>query len=68
MSERPTVPVTIQASPKLAAYLDQLVALEHGWGESREEAAMWLVWESVNRLIERKLLRLGPPAEKGPTP
>jgi hypothetical protein len=47
--------VQIQASPRLVAYLDDLVAGE-GHGHSRAEVARNFVWKEVNRLIEVGIL------------
>lgn len=52
----------IEVTPKLAAYLDTLVEAGHGHGDTREEVALHLVWQSVNRLRERgRILDGGPP-------
>jgi hypothetical protein len=49
------VEVTIVAPPKLAAYLDDLIA-EQGFGTSRGEVARTLVWERLRTLISEGVL------------
>ena len=43
----------IEVTPKLAAYLDTLAESGHGYGGTPEEVALFLVWQSINRLRER---------------
>ncbi|HEX8410499.1 MAG TPA: hypothetical protein VF883_16665 [Thermoanaerobaculia bacterium] len=47
--------MTIVAPPKLAAYLDDLIA-EQGFGTSRGEVARTLVWERLRTLISEGVL------------
>jgi hypothetical protein len=56
MAERRTEELTLRVSPKLAAYLDELVSMEHGYGWTREEAALFLIWRQIEGLRERKVL------------
>lgn len=49
------VKVTITATPKLALYLDDLVA-EEGYGNSRAEVARNLVWSAIRELLSKHLL------------
>ena len=50
--EEGSVKVEIWATPKLAAYLDELRAME-GFGDSRPAIVKQFVWNEVNRLIEK---------------
>jgi hypothetical protein len=42
--------IKVRMSPKLIAYLDELVKVE-GYGEDREEVMRNFVWAEINRLI-----------------
>jgi hypothetical protein len=59
------VDVTITAPPKLASYLDDLIA-EQGFGASRGEVAKTLVWERIRALMSEGVLdrRRATPAER----
>jgi len=48
--EKKTKAVPVNATPKLLAYLDELVDME-GFGNSRAEVARNFVWKEVNQLI-----------------
>ena len=48
--EKETRAVPVNATPKLLAYLDELVDME-GFGNSRAEVARNFVWKEVNALI-----------------
>lgn len=50
-----SVLVTITGTPKLAAYLDDLVA-EEGYGHSGAEVARTLVWRGIEELISKGVL------------
>ena len=49
------VPFQVIAPPKLAAYLDDLIA-EQGFGTSRGEVARTLLWERVRSLMSEGVL------------
>jgi hypothetical protein len=55
----PTKAVKITATPKLLAYLDDL-KVEEGYGNSRGEIALRLVWRAVEELISRGVLTRRP--------
>jgi hypothetical protein len=48
--------VEIDATPRLYAYLEQLVDHE-GYGETVEEVALRLAWDSIHHLLGRGVLR-----------
>lgn len=48
--------IEFAATPKLVAYLNDLVAAE-GFGNSRAEVARSFVWKEVNRLLESNRLK-----------
>lgn len=50
-----TIKITLSASPKFAAYLDDLV-LEEGYGKSRAEVARTLVWRSIEELMHKGII------------
>jgi hypothetical protein len=49
------VPITVTGTPKVAAYLDDLV-LEEGYGNSRAEVARTLIWRGIEELISKGVL------------
>jgi hypothetical protein len=51
-----SIEVTITASPKLGAYLDDLCR-EEGYGNSRAEIARNLVWRAIEDLIGKRIAR-----------
>jgi hypothetical protein len=48
--------IEIQASPKLVAYLDQLMQME-GFGETRPEIVKKFVWDGINQLLLDKRVK-----------
>lgn len=59
--------IEFEVSPRLRAYLEQLVEHE-GYGDSPGEVALRLVWDSIHHLIGRGVLRSGPrPSRPQPT-
>lgn len=62
MSERGRVSeheIKVSVSPKLLGYIDALIESQHGYGSTRDEVALYLIWQEVNRLREsgRELAR-----------
>jgi len=49
-------PIEFATTPKLVAYLDDLVAAE-GFGNTRAEIARNFVWKEINRLLEQNRLK-----------
>jgi hypothetical protein len=49
--EEATKRVEVQASPKLLAYLDDLIGME-GFGDSRPEIVRRFAWDRINELIK----------------
>lgn len=43
----------IEVTPKLSGYLRALAESEHGYGSTPEQVALFLVWQSINRLRTR---------------
>jgi hypothetical protein len=50
-----SIEVTITASPKMGAYLDDLCR-EEGYGNSRAEIARNLVWRAIEELIGKGIV------------
>lgn len=51
----PTIPISFAATPKLAAYIDRLIAKER-YGNSRGGVARNLVWRMIEDLLSKRLL------------
>lgn len=49
-------PVAITCTPKLVAYLDDLVR-EEGYGNSRAEVVRGFVWRGIEDLIGKRVLK-----------
>ena len=60
-NQHTTITIQVSASPKLAAYLDDLHA-EEGYGNSRAAVAKALIWQSLHDLIGKGIIdrRKGP--------
>jgi hypothetical protein len=50
-----SIPIRITATPKLAAYLDDLIR-EEGYGNGRAEVARTLVWRGIEDLVDKRIL------------
>lgn len=46
----------LRATPKLVAYLDQIVDLQ-GFGDTRQDVIKRLVWDGINDLLAKKRLK-----------
>lgn len=49
-------PIEFATTPKLVAYLDDLIEAE-GFGNTRAEIARSFVWKEINRLLEQNRLK-----------
>jgi hypothetical protein len=55
-SPHPKKTIEVQASPKLVAYLNDVLKME-GYGDSRPEIVKRFVWDGINKLLAEKLLK-----------
>jgi hypothetical protein len=55
-NQHPKKTVELQASPKLLAYLNELLRME-GFGDTRPEIVKRLVWDGINKLLAEKRLK-----------